>query len=81
MPELAVPVIEIAPEALAVMFCVPLVPMTETPDASVDALEAAEVTNPEISIAGEEVEPVLIVDVNPPVRFRKTPSDVLAPVG
>jgi hypothetical protein len=44
--------------------------MTETPDASVDALEAAEVTNPEISIAGEAVEPVLIVDVKPPVRFR-----------
>jgi hypothetical protein len=63
VPELAEPVIEIAPAAVAVIFCAPLVPSTETPVEAVDAFEVAEVTNPEISIAGDAVEPVLIVDV------------------
>ena len=70
VPELAVPAIEIAPAAVAVMFCDPLVPFITRPGAALDALAEAEVTVPEIVMAGEAVEPVEIVDVNPPVLFR-----------
>ena len=44
--------------------------MIAIPDDAVDELDTAAVTIPEISIAGEAVEPVVIVEVNPPFRFR-----------
>ena len=59
-----VPTIEMSPEPVAVMFWAPEVgPIIESPDDAVEEPDAAAVTIPEISIAGEALEPVVIVEV------------------